>query len=120
MSEELDEQLPDQVSSFVVESALKTSSKRKRRANKKKNQSNKGTTPDNVSGLTESGEVEEVPSATSSKYTSNNSSRGRFNVGVRGTNQSRGRDRRPFVRRTGESDPHDMFIAPMNISESYG
>ena len=48
VSEELDEQLLGQVSEFIVDSALRTSSKRKRRgANKKKNQSNKGTTPNN-------------------------------------------------------------------------
>ena len=72
VSEELDNQLPDQVSGLVVESALKTSSKRKRRAAaKKKNRSNQGTTPQNVvrnqatefveevSSLTEMGEVQE-------------------------------------------------------------
>ena len=41
VSEELDEQLPGQVSDLVVESALRTSSKRKRRASKRKPSLNK-------------------------------------------------------------------------------
>ena len=46
--EALDKQLPGQVPELVVASALRTSSKRKRRgANTKKHQSNKGTTSDN-------------------------------------------------------------------------
>ena len=73
VSEELDECLPDQVSGLVVESALKTSSKRKRRAAaKKKNRSKQGTALQNVaqnqdtdfieevSGLTETGEIKET------------------------------------------------------------
>lgn len=36
-------------------------------------------------------------------------------MGIRGANPNRGRGRRPFVRQTGESDPYDMFIAPLNI-----
>ena len=128
LSKELDEQLPDQISGLVGESTLKTSSKRKRKQ-KKKNQAKKGTTQDNVrnlslvnveevSGLTESGEVEELPVVSGTQPTSNTTARGRFNVGIRGANPSRGRGRRPFVRQTGESDPYDMFIAPLNIYEN--
>ena len=137
VSEELDEQLPGQVSELVVESALKASSKRKRnRSAKKKNQSNKGTTQQNVvhssnlefaeevSGLTECGEIEEnelssnLPINNSNDQTFNANSRVQFNVGTRGNFQPRGRGRRPFVRQTGEIDPYDMHIAPMNIYEN--
>ena len=128
LSKELDEQLPDQLSGLVGESILKTSSKRKRKQ-KKNNRANKGTTHDNarnlslvnveeVSGLTESGEVEELPVVSDTQPTSNTTARGRFYVGIRGANPSRGRGRRPFVRQTGESDPYDMFIAPINIYEN--
>jgi hypothetical protein len=103
VSEELDEQLPDQLSGLVGESTFKTCSTRKRKQKKKK-QANKGTTQDNfrnlslvnveeVSGLTESGEVEELQVVSGTQPTSNTNSRGRFNVGVRGTNPSRGRGR---------------------------
>ena len=105
---ELDEQLPDHVSGLVVESALKTSSKRKRRAAaKKKNRSKQGTTPQNVvlnqetefveevSGLTETGEIQETAqtaSITQSIANDQTSSRGRFNVGSnKGRFQARGR-----------------------------
>ena len=83
VSEELGGQLPVQVSDLVVECARRTSSKRKRRATKKKTQSQQGTTPQNsvqttnmesveeVSGLTECGEVEE--DVQSSSFTTKNS-----------------------------------------------
>ena len=54
VSEELDNQLPDQVSGLVVESALKISSKRKRRAAaKKKNRSKQGTTQQTIAQETD-------------------------------------------------------------------
>ena len=140
VSEEQDERLPDQVSGLVVESALKTSSKRKRRAAaKKKNQSKQGTTLQNVvqkqdtdyieevSGLTEKGEInetEQTASFTQFSATGQTSSRGRFNVGrfnvgsFRGRDRARGRGGRPFTRHTGENDPYDMSIAPMFIYEN--
>ena len=131
VSKELDDQLPDHVSGLVVESALKTSSKRKRRAAaKKKNQSNKGTTQqivvrnqetefvEEVSSLTEMGEVQEAEIAQSNTY-DRAPSRGRFNIGSnRGSFQARGRGGRPFVRQTGENDPYDMSIAPLFIYEN--
>ena len=135
VSEELDKRLPDQVSGLVVESALKTSSKRKRRAAaKKKNRSKQGTTQQNVaqnqdtefieevSGLTETGEVQESVQTAGIAQTNTmdqTSSRGRFNVGsFRGRGQARGRGGRPFSRHTGENDPYDMSIAPMFIYEN--
>ena len=36
----------------------------------------------------------------------------------RGNGRGRGRGRRAFVRQTGESDPYDMSIAPLNIYEN--
>ena len=36
----------------------------------------------------------------------------------RGNGRGRGRGRRSFVRKTGESDPYDMSIAPLNIYEN--
>ena len=48
MSEELDEQLPGHVSDLVIGSALKTSSKRKRRVSAKKNQLKQGTSPKKI------------------------------------------------------------------------
>ena len=135
VSEELDEQLPDHVSGLVVESALKTSSKRKRRAAaKKKNRSIQGTTPQNVvrnqetefveevSSLTEMGEVQEntqTAAITQSHVYDQASTRGRFNVASnRGRFQARGRGGGPFVGHTGENDPYDMSIAPMFIYEN--
>ena len=135
VSEELDDQLPDHVSGLVVESALKTSSKRKRRAAaKKKNRSNIGTTHQNVvrnqetefveevSSLTEMGEVQEntqTAAITQSNVYDQASTRGRFNVGSnRGRFQARERGGRPFVRHTGENDPYDMSIAPLFIYEN--
>ena len=35
-----------------------------------------------------------------------------------GRGQGNGRGRRPFFRQTGESDPYDMSIAPLNIYEN--
>ena len=125
VSEELDEQLPDHVSGLVVESALKTSSKRKRRAAaKKKNRSKQGTTQqpiaqendfvEEVSGLTETGEVREsiqTTGITQTNITDQTSSRGRFNVGTfSGRGQARGRGGRPFSRHTGENDPYDICL----------
>ena len=40
------------------------------------------------------------------------------NAATRGREGSRGRGRRTFVRQTGESDPYDMSIAPLNIYEN--
>jgi len=40
------------------------------------------------------------------------------NAATRGRGGSRGRGRRTFVRQTGESDPYDMSIAPLNIYEN--
>ena len=131
VSEELDEQLPDHVSGLVVESAIKTSSKRKRRAAaKKKNRSNIGTTHQNVvqnqetefveevSSLTEMGEVQETAEIAQPNIYDQAPTRGRFNVGSsRGIFQARGRGGRPFVRHTGENDPYDMSIAPLFIYE---
>ena len=71
-----------------------------------------------VLGLTESGEVEEPPVVSGTQPTSNTNTRERFNLGIRGANPSRGKGIRPFVSQTGESDPSDMFIAPMNIYEN--
>ena len=36
----------------------------------------------------------------------------------RGNGRSRGRGRRSFIRQTGESDPYDMSVAPLNIYEN--
>ena len=134
VSEELDEQLPGQVSELVVKSALKKSSKNKRkRSTKKKSLSYQGTTEqtvqnlesaEEVSGLTETGEIEEtertssLPTNVSHDRTSEADTRGVFTIGTRGSFQNRGRGRRPFVRHTGEQDPYDMSIAPMNIYEN--
>ena len=48
----------------------------------------------------------------------NTNSRGQFNIGAKGINQDRGRNRCPFVRQTGENDPSDMSIAPVNIYQN--
>ena len=63
--------------------------------------------------MTESGEIEasEQPWNTTAEISSNQTnfianSRGRFNIGARGTNQARGRGRQPFVRQTGENEPY--------------
>ena len=74
-----------------------------------------------VSGLTETGEIEEtkvssvLPTNVSHDQTFNVNARRNFNIGARGNEQFRGRGRRPFVRQTGENDPYDMSIAPLNI-----
>ena len=114
VSEELDEHLPSHVLGLVVESALKTSSKKKRRvAAKRKNRSTQGTTPQNtvqnseaeyveeVSGFTESGEIEEKEQSSNistinsiDRATFNTYSSGHLNTGPnRGRNQARGRSR---------------------------
>ena len=134
VSEEMDEQLPGQVSELVVKSALKKSSKNKRkRSTKKKSLSTQGTTQqtvqnlesaEEVSGLTETGEIEEtertsrLPTNVSQDQTLEADTKGSFTIGTRGSFQNRGRGRRPFVRHTGEQDPYDMSIAPMNIYEN--
>ena len=78
-----------------------------------------------VSGLTEYGEIEEneqsstIPTINSVDQANlSANSRGRFNIGARGNTQSGGRGRRPFVRHTGEIDPNDISVAPMNIYEN--
>ena len=48
MSAKLNEQLPGYVSDLVVKSALKTSSKKKRRGSGKKNQLKQGTSPKKI------------------------------------------------------------------------
>ena len=48
----------------------------------------------------------------------NTNSRRQFNIGAKGINQDRGRNRRPFVRQTGENNPYDMSIAPVNIYQN--
>ena len=86
----------------------------RRAATKKKNQSNQGTTPQNivqnqetefieeVSGLTEKGENQETAqtaSITQSFATDQTSSRGRFKVvSNKGRDQARGRGGRSFAR----------------------
>ena len=37
---------------------------------------------------------------------------------ARGRGRSRGRGRRSFYRNTGENDPYDMSIAPLNLFEN--
>ena len=81
-----------------------------------------------VSGLTESGEIEEnelsCNISTINSYdgaTFNTNSSCCFNTSSnRGRNQARGRGRQPFVRHTVENNPYDMCIAPLNIYDNQG
>ena len=71
-----------------------------------------------VSGLTEKGEIQETAqtdSITQSIAMDQTYSQGRFKIiSNRGRGQARGRGGRPFTRHTGENDPYDMSIAPLN------
>ena len=96
-----------------------------RAATKKKNQSNQGTTPQNIVQNQETEFIEEVSGLTESGWItpiiSNDQtfSWDRFNIeSNRGRFQARGKGKRPFVRQTGENDPHGMSIAPMFIYEN--
>ena len=100
---------------MVVESAFKTSSKKKRKGSTKKTSSKKGTTHQHIVqkpnlesakkiyGVTESVEIEEAeqpsnipPLNSSNQKIYNSNSRGRFYVEARGNIQDNGRGRRPF------------------------
>ena len=137
----MDEQLPQK----VVESALKKSSKKQKRKelahaiseSQKRIYTQSDT--DQVtsleraftgSGMNELGEIIEnsssVPPSTTlpeanvqeAIHTQNAQIPASYNDATRGREGSRGRGRRTFVRQTGESDPYDMSIAPLNIYEN--
>ena len=49
------------------------------------------------------------------KFLQNAPTPGPNNAIIRGRGRGRGRGRRSFFRQTGESDPYDLSIAPLNI-----
>ena len=77
---------------------------------------------DEISALTETGEIDEnestlyqTPVNINVQRGSRANPRGRFELGSGRHGQHRGRGGRPFARNTGENDPYDMSLAPLNI-----